>query len=102
MLWLLVLDLLVLGVASGAVVAGLGRADGFPDIRPRVHGYFWPNPQWAGFAAKGDGLAEVSSRWQVPSVVCYREDSNVSFWVGLDGIGSDTVEQAGVEVLCRR
>ena len=55
---------------------------------------------WAGYAATGGTFTDVSSSWVQPAVNCGSEDTYSSFWVGLDGDGTDSVEQTGTEADC--
>lgn len=55
---------------------------------------------WAGYAAGGGTFDSVSSSWVQPSVSCGGEDTYSSFWVGLDGDGTSSVEQTGTEADC--
>jgi hypothetical protein len=57
---------------------------------------------WAGYAATGAAgtFTSVASGWTVPTVTCNGTDSNSSFWVGLDGDGTNSVEQIGTEGQC--
>lgn len=56
---------------------------------------------WAGWFMGGGGNTEVSASWVQPSVSCATgENSAASFWVGLDGTGSSTVEQTGTISQC--
>ncbi|MEA2718096.1 MAG: hypothetical protein QOI99_2413 [Actinomycetota bacterium] len=59
------------------------------------------DPQWSGYVSVGRTYTDVSARFTVPSVSCPEPNTNASFWVGLDGFDSPTVEQIGVEALCR-
>jgi Peptidase A4 family len=54
---------------------------------------------WAGYAATGDVYTSVAASWIEPSVDCSAAGV-VAFWVGLDGWGSQTVEQDGTGVDC--
>lgn len=63
------------------------------------------SPNWSGWAdvaRPGAAMRSVTARFRVPHVSCGADGLSVSFWAGLDGIGNDTVEQAGVEVVCGR
>jgi hypothetical protein len=42
----------------------------------------------------------VSAKWKQPSVSCPVKDARVSFWIGLDGNETPTVEQGGTVVTC--
>jgi hypothetical protein len=55
---------------------------------------------WAGYAATGGNYTSVSSNWVQPGVNCGGEDTYSSFWVGIDGDGTDSVEQTGTEADC--
>jgi hypothetical protein len=57
---------------------------------------------WAGYAATGAAgtFSSVSSSWTEPVVTCGAANTFSSFWVGLDGDGSQTVEQTGTEADC--
>ena len=57
---------------------------------------------WAGYAAAGSAgeFTSVSSSWSEPAVTCDGADTFSSFWVGLDGDGTPTVEQTGTEADC--
>jgi Peptidase A4 family len=57
---------------------------------------------WAGYAATGGTYTSVSASWTEPSVSCAAgETSYSSFWVGLDGDTSSTVEQIGTSADCQ-
>jgi hypothetical protein len=56
--------------------------------------------QWSGYAVTGGRTTQAAASFRVPMVHC-TGNANASFWVGLDGIRSRTVEQAGVQALCR-
>ena len=57
---------------------------------------------WAGYAATGaaGAFTSVSASWAQPAVTCGATDTFSSFWAGLDGDGTPTVEQTGTEVDC--
>lgn len=55
-------------------------------------------PNWAGYAARGGPFRSVAASWVQPEVPEEEDGSaliTTSFWVGLDGSGSGTVEQIG-------
>lgn len=63
------------------------------------------SPNWSGWAdvaRPGAAMRSVTARFRVPHVSCGADGQSVSIWAGLDGIGDDTVEQAGVEAVCVR
>jgi hypothetical protein len=60
-------------------------------------------PNWAGYAvARAAGaFHRISASWSQPSVTCSSgENTAASFWVGLDGYNSRTVEQIGTDSDC--
>lgn len=113
------------GVVVAAVLASAGLAQvtserdavGSPTrLSPRQHGpvkiHGWrPENQvdsenWSGYAVTGSGFTQVTGSWIVPAVNCTEtpatRSSNVysSFWVGIDGYNSNTVEQIGTDSDC--
>jgi len=57
---------------------------------------------WSGYATSGTPgtFTQVSSSWTEPTVTCTANQTFSSFWVGLDGDGTSTVEQTGTEADC--
>jgi Peptidase A4 family len=58
---------------------------------------------WSGFAVTGatNSVSDVKGSWIVPSVTCSKRSSTyASFWVGIDGYSSNTVEQTGTDSDC--
>jgi hypothetical protein len=55
---------------------------------------------WAGYVEKGHTFNYVHATWTVPAVSCSKDDAVASFWVGIDGYGDKTVEQAGTLGFC--
>ncbi|MCX4750652.1 G1 family endopeptidase [Kitasatospora sp. NBC_01287] len=55
---------------------------------------------WSGYSATGSKFTSVSASWVQPAASCNGDDTYSSFWVGLDGDGSNSVEQTGSEVDC--
>jgi hypothetical protein len=56
---------------------------------------------WAGYAVTGGTYHSVSATWTQPAVNCSVTPTGwSSFWVGLDGDTSNTVEQTGTEADC--
>jgi Peptidase A4 family len=54
---------------------------------------------WSGYAVTGSRFTSVSSSWTEPTVTC-STTAYSSFWVGLDGDTSNTVEQTGTDADC--
>jgi hypothetical protein len=55
---------------------------------------------WSGYAGTTGTYTSVSASWIEPTGTCSRGDQYSSFWVGLDGYTSSSVEQTGSEVDC--
>jgi hypothetical protein len=54
---------------------------------------------WSGYAVTGSRFTSVSASWTEPTVTC-SGTAYSSFWVGLDGDTSGTVEQTGTDADC--
>ena len=67
-----------------------------PDLRHSA------SANWAGYAAAGGGYHSVSATWTEPGVSCRAQNTYSSFWIGLDGDGSSSVEQIGTEADCAK
>jgi Peptidase A4 family len=56
---------------------------------------------WSGYDVTGGRYTSVSASWTQPAVNCSKTPTGwSSFWVGLDGDRSSTVEQTGTEADC--
>jgi hypothetical protein len=55
---------------------------------------------WAGYSATGGRFTRVSATWKQPTATCTAATAYSSFWVGLDGDGTNTVEQIGTDADC--
>src|SRR5439155_8189681 len=55
---------------------------------------------WSGYAAINGRYTSVSANWTQPTASCTSATTYSSFWVGLDGDGSSTVEQTGTSADC--
>ncbi len=57
---------------------------------------------WAGYVVSGanGSYQSVSADWTVPTVKCVSGTQFASFWIGLDGYSSDSVEQTGIDADC--
>jgi Peptidase A4 family len=54
---------------------------------------------WSGYAVTGGRYTSVSATWKQPTATC-SGTAYSSFWVGLDGDTSGTVEQTGTDADC--
>lgn len=73
-----------------------------PRIRARDSNFASLN--WSGYAVTGPAgsVSDAKGSWIVPAVTCSGTSSQyASFWVGIDGFSSGTVEQTGTDSDCR-
>jgi Peptidase A4 family len=58
---------------------------------------------WSGYATTGTTYSDVKGSWIEPTATCSRRQTAYSsFWVGIDGDGTNSVEQAGTDADCSR
>jgi Peptidase A4 family len=91
---------LVGGLATAALLsASIGGAT--PSMRHgRIHLITHStSSNWSGYAVTGSRFTSVSSSWTQPTATC-SATAYSSFWVGLDGDTSNTVEQTGTDADC--
>lgn len=74
-------------------------------IRERFDGSV-TSSNWSGYAVTGanNSVSSVKGSWVVPSVVCGSPGPKTgysSFWVGIDGYNSNSVEQTGTDSDCQ-
>jgi len=56
---------------------------------------------WSGYAVEGSSFTKALASWTVPTVNCSKTPNTYSsFWVGIDGWTSSTVEQTGTDSDC--
>jgi hypothetical protein len=56
---------------------------------------------WSGYAVEGSSFTKALGSWTVPTVNCSKTPNTYSsFWVGIDGWTSSTVEQNGTDSDC--
>jgi hypothetical protein len=74
-----------------------------PMIIHERHGQKVNSTNWSGYAVEGanGSVTGVKGSWTVPSVICPATGNTYSsFWVGIDGFNSNTVEQIGTDSDC--
>jgi Peptidase A4 family len=95
--------LAMLLVTSGGFPVAQAVFHGAPMIPVSVRNASVQSSNWGGYAvtgASGSVTAALAS-WTVPSATCgSAETSYSSFWVGIDGFSSSTVEQTGTDSDC--
>ncbi|HWX74506.1 MAG TPA: G1 family glutamic endopeptidase [Solirubrobacteraceae bacterium] len=89
-------------VGIGLLSASPALASGSRGFSPNRRVHYGVSTNWAGYAVTGSGpYTTVSASWTQTSVNCATTPSGFSsFWVGLDGDTSKTVEQTGTEANC--
>jgi hypothetical protein len=61
----------------------------------------YQSTNWSGYAAYGTTFTNVQGEWVVPGTTCTSgQNQYSSFWVGIDGYNSNSVEQLGTESDC--
>jgi Peptidase A4 family len=56
---------------------------------------------WSGYAVTGTSFTQALGSWVIPTVNCTKTPNTFSsFWVGIDGWNSNTVEQTGTDSDC--
>jgi hypothetical protein len=86
------------GRGGYTMMPGPGEVEGpaFANAEAAISG------NWAGYAATGQqgSFTSVSAAWTQPAAACSGTEEFAAFWVGLDGDGTQTVEQTGTEADC--
>jgi hypothetical protein len=75
-----------------------------PAIIKERHGNKVASTNWSGYALTGakGSVTDVKGSWRVPTVDCGAiRSAYASFWVGIDGYSSNTVEQIGTDSDCQ-
>ncbi len=74
-------------------------------VAPRVWAGSSSSLNWAGYAvtATAGAVSDAKGSWVVPAIqgTCPSTNQYSSFWVGIDGYNSNTVEQTGTDSDCR-
>ncbi|MDX6482152.1 MAG: hypothetical protein QOG85_2662 [Gaiellaceae bacterium] len=88
---------LAIGVAVSSAVASGSATTVLRGVNHRITNSTSSN--WSGYAVTGGRYTSVSASWTEPAVSC-SGTAYSSFWVGLDGDTSSTVEQTGSSADC--
>ena len=75
----------------------------YPGSVPRVIGNVTveESTNWSGYAVEGTSFTSAKGSWIIPTVNCTTTPNTYSsFWVGIDGWTSTTVEQTGTDSDC--
>ena len=95
------LAVLAFVLAIGVVVASATTGGAATSVRhaPNHKLTNSTSTNWSGYAVTGNRFTSVSASWKEPTVSC-SGTAYSSFWVGLDGDTSNTVEQTGTDSDC--
>jgi hypothetical protein len=95
------LMVVVIALAIGAVVSTAAAGGAATSLRhaPNHKITNSTSTNWSGYAVTGNRFTSVSASWTEPTVSC-SATAYSSFWVGLDGDTSGTVEQTGTDADC--
>jgi Peptidase A4 family len=88
------LFVLVSAAAGGAAAPAAVRFDPNKKVTQST------SSNWSGYSAVNGHYTSVSANWTQPTANCTSATTYSSFWVGLDGDGSSTVEQTGTSADC--
>jgi hypothetical protein len=95
------------GSAAAAPIVGPLAPAGRPGARPfrplgRISRSTVTSTNWSGYADTGATFTDVKGSWVQPAVTCPSKSAQYSsFWIGIDGYDSNSVEQIGTDSDCR-
>jgi len=95
--------------ATFIVLSFLMAASALPvpqlSLAPRAHDGSFQSTNWSGYAVTGSSgsVSIAKGSWTVPAIQgsCTSTNQYSSFWVGIDGFNSGTVEQTGTDSDCQ-
>lgn len=88
------------GAAQAASVSGPAPASAHGPSLIHTIGHAGANSNWGGYAVTGGTYTSVTGDWVVPALNCSATAGDISFWSGLDGWTSSSVEQIGLDAVC--
>jgi hypothetical protein len=90
------------GLAFASATALALTATGPVAAAAPVFGYgnFASSSGWGGYVATSGSFKSIVGSWTEPTVTCTSSQNLFAPWVGVDGYGSSSVEQTGVQVSC--
>ena len=101
---LVVIGVAVLIVASSASAATIRPPDHINPMVPfgRVNHDTVTSSNWSGYAVQSASqFTDAKGSWVQPAATCSTNSAQYSsFWVGIDGYSSDSVEQLGTDSDC--
>ncbi|HEU5367975.1 MAG TPA: G1 family glutamic endopeptidase [Ktedonobacterales bacterium] len=93
----------LMALASAPAAASTAAQMLHSPVKNRVsHGHAnSTSTNWSGYATTGGHYTSVSGSWKQPSATCSAgQTAYSSFWVGIDGDTTNTVEQTGTDADC--
>jgi hypothetical protein len=90
----------VSGLALAAPHASAAPDHRFGTFHYSNGGHRYAGGVWGGYVAQGSGFHSITGSWTMPDVQCNTGNDLFAPWIGIDGYGSQTVEQTGVQVDC--
>jgi hypothetical protein len=94
--------LLLTLIASSAALGSPGTREVLKHVPPaRLLGNS-TSLNWSGYASINSTFDDVKGSWVQPAATCNGKSTYASFWLGLDGYSSSTVEQLGTEADCSK
>ena len=90
--------------SASAATSSVSHGPGTIAGKHRVGRHLVYSTNWSGYAAHDDAFKSVTGTWTQPvsdcSAVKGQKETVASFFAGLDGFDSGTVEQTGVDAIC--
>ncbi|MCQ4040619.1 G1 family glutamic endopeptidase [Streptantibioticus rubrisoli] len=86
-------------LAAAVIPAGAGTSAAASGTGFGPHAGRFQDSNWGGYVATGS-FSTISGSWTEPHVTCNSSSDLFAPWIGLDGYGSQTVEQTGVQTDC--
>jgi hypothetical protein len=87
-------------VRAGGPVLHLVKPGTAANVRGGLRNASSTSTNWSGYAADSGTYTSVSASWVEPTGTCTSATRYSSFWVGLDGYSSNSVEQTGTDTDC--
>lgn len=84
-----------LALAASTLGGTCAQAAGYGPLVPSIQ-----SSNWGGYVASGSKYTTITGSWVEPRVTCTSRNGLFAPWVGVDGYGSESVEQTGVQTDC--
>ncbi|MBF9072621.1 G1 family glutamic endopeptidase [Streptacidiphilus fuscans] len=88
--------------AVAPAAAAAAHSASVPHLDHRLPRHASGDSNWGGYAVTGGAYRAVTGDWTVPALDCSATAGDISFWSGLDGWTSSSVEQIGLDAVCTR